>query len=161
MKIPADGTTIYDKPFSRMWFDDEGILNVITKNTPRTLQATKENLDFVRQIANGKLICAIADVSYSGMMDRETRQYVKKEFPKVYKALAILTHSALGKMIGTLLAAVISSSVPTKIFTDENQAREWIRQYLSPLEEEIPIYRDRGKMKEQPFNYLRTRFRFC
>jgi|ERR1051326_1859063 hypothetical protein len=127
--IPAD-KQVYDMAFSISWIDGDGVLNSVTKNVPRTLEETKKHIRFVKEITHGKPICLIADVSHSGYMDRETREYARKEFPKVYKAMAFVTSSPLGKMISNILSGLTHPAMPVKTFTSEAAARKWIKQFL-------------------------------
>src|SRR5688572_16878355 len=98
MKPPTD-KEVYDKQGAIFWMDDDGILNAIGKNVPRTLNMMKANGEFLKTLLNGRKVCCLYDNSSSGSMDDESRSYVKKEMENLYKAVAIVTHSSIGKML--------------------------------------------------------------
>jgi hypothetical protein len=130
MKIPVDGTIIYDRPLAILWFDKDGILCSVAKNVPRTLENTREQFEFIGSLLGGKKVCILSDVSFSGSIDQEAREFVKKHAALQYKAIAIVTTSALGTMIGTLLSIIFPFTVPAKVFINEAEARQWLKQYL-------------------------------
>ncbi len=128
LKAPTDNTIVYDKPLATFWFDKDGILYSIAKNVPRTLENVKEQHEFIQSLTKGKKICAITEVSFSGTLSPEAREYSKRAMD-TYKAIAILTTTPMGKMIGAILSVITPISVPVKIFNNERKARQWIEQF--------------------------------
>lgn len=118
-------------PGSTMWFDKSGIVYAISKKgPPQTLEQTKESLEvFRRYIGPGK-VCLLIDVTHSRETTREVRAYVAEEFPKIIKAIAMVSSSALGKMVANLFFNLKSQPYPVKMFNDEQQAKAWLKQYL-------------------------------
>jgi hypothetical protein len=46
------------------------------------------------------------------------------------KAGALITGSAVNKTIGNIFLSIDKPLVPTKLFTNEESARQWLREYL-------------------------------
>ncbi|MGQ0829315.1 MAG: DUF7793 family protein [Bacteroidota bacterium] len=46
------------------------------------------------------------------------------------KALALLTRSPLSRMIANIYLTLKKPAYPTKVFSDETEARKWLKQYL-------------------------------
>ncbi len=72
----------------------------------------------------------LLDVTHSSETNREVRDFAAEELPKITKAIAIVSHSALGKMLANLFFSLNSQPYPVRYFTDEPEARAWLKQYL-------------------------------
>jgi hypoxanthine phosphoribosyltransferase len=130
MKAP-EGIKIYDTPTSIFWFDDNGIVYSVIKDIPtQTLEETVKNIEDFEKVIGDKKVCMVIDVTNSGETSREIRDYVAKEFPKFVKAIAMISKSALGKMLANLFFTIRTQPYPTKMFTEEEEAKKWIEQYL-------------------------------
>jgi len=128
---PPKNVTIYDWPSSVFWFDEDGILCSISKKTsPPTLKEVVKTIEDFKKIIGPKKICMLTDASNSGESTKEIRDYAAAEFPKFIKAIAIISKSALGKMLANLFFNIKSQPYPTKMFNDEQEARKWLKQYL-------------------------------
>src|SRR6185503_1414946 len=102
MNIPTDGTKVYDHPLAVLWFDSSGILHKVSKNVPRTAENVADLYNFIKRTTNGKKSCALIEVSKETASDKEVRERLKKEIPEVFTAVAFVTKTPLGQMIGTL-----------------------------------------------------------
>ena len=130
IEIPK-GVKIYETPTSIFWFDNDGIVCVIAKDVPtQTLEATMENLNDFKNVIGNQKVCLMIDVTYSPETTRETRDYVAAEFPHFVKAIAMISKSALGKMLANLFFTIKTQPYPTKMFNEESEAKEWLKQYL-------------------------------
>ena len=128
---PQENTAVIEWPTSTMWFDDEGILRSVLKKVPlKSLEETKKGFADLYKILDGRKICILIDATNSFESSKEVRDYAAKEFPKFVKAIAIVCNSELGKMLTSLFFNIKTPTYPSKIFTDEKEAREWLRQYL-------------------------------
>lgn len=136
MKPPEDAP-IYETALFTCWFDQQGILNANAKNIPRTSDNTMENIQQLKSLLHGKKVCALIDVTNSGPIKKGGRECFKKEeVSAIYKAVAILTNSQFGKIAGELLAFLIPPDIPAKVFTNEEEAKKW----LKVCDRSIPTY---------------------
>lgn len=130
IEIPL-GVKTYDTPTSIFWFDSNGIVCAIIKDIPtQTLEEAIENINNFKNVIGDNKVCLMIDVTYSTETTRETRDYVAAEFPKFVKAIAMISKSALGKMLANLFFTIKTQPYPTKMFNEENEAKEWLKQYL-------------------------------
>ena len=128
---PPKNVKVFDNPTSVYWFDEDGILYSISKKVPpQSLKETKKILDDLKKILGSQKVCMLADVTHSGESTREVREFAALEFPKFVKAIAMISESALGRMLANLFFSVKSQPYPTKMFKEEKEAREWLKQYL-------------------------------
>ena len=130
MEIPQNATVI-DWPTSIVWFDENGILCAISKKAPpQTLEEAKESMKDFEKLTGGKKVCMLIDITNSPPTSKEMRDYSATELPKIVRALAMISESALGKMIANLFFGLKPPSYPTKMFSNEKDAKEWLKQYL-------------------------------
>lgn len=63
-------------------------------------------------------------------MSREARAYYAGTEPKKYiTAVAILTKSSVGKAVANFFLSLTKPSLPTRMFTDFDEARKWLLQF--------------------------------
>ncbi|MEX0685789.1 MAG: STAS/SEC14 domain-containing protein [Balneolales bacterium] len=130
MKPPVDAE-IYDLPTTTVWIDQSGIYCAVSKKeAARTLETAKETLEEFKRIAGDNKVCVLIDATYAQSSSREVREYVAEEFPRMFKAIAIISRSTLGKMVANIFFTIKSQPYPIKIFNDEAKARIWLKQFL-------------------------------
>ncbi|MGQ0829168.1 MAG: STAS/SEC14 domain-containing protein [Bacteroidota bacterium] len=128
---PPKNAKVYDWETSAFWFDEKGILCSVSKKVPPlSMNDTIRNIEEFKKIIGDRKICMLIDVTNSSESTREVRSYAATEFPKFIKAIAMISSSALGKMLANLFFTLKTQPYPTKMFNNENEAREWLKQYL-------------------------------
>ena len=133
MKIdrkPPENVPSFETQIATFWFDEEGILNSISKNPTRTVANTRENFELVKKISGNKKVCLLVYLTRSGVPDQETRKFVAKNLPEVYNAMAMISKPGLAKFIMNFLFRLNAPPIPMKTFSDEKEARVWLKQYL-------------------------------
>lgn len=102
------------------------------KNVHVTLDDAIERSEIIKKsylIEDGKL-SIIADISKVKSVSREVREYYAgKAFKTRYTAVALLTNSSFGNLIGNFYLKVNNPLVPTKLFTSKDLAIEWIKSF--------------------------------
>jgi len=129
MEIPKN-VEIINWPTSTMWFDENGILcSVAKKGVPATLEESKQSVESFRKITKGGKVCILADITNGTPPIKEVRDYVAAESARMIKAMAVIVNSALGRMASSLYFGLKPPAYPTKAFSNENDAKEWLKQY--------------------------------
>jgi hypothetical protein len=105
---PPPNAVVTDNPTLYYWFDDDGILCSVSKK-----------------------VCMLMDVTYLPSSNKQTREYAAKEFPKLVKALALVCKSPMSRVLAHLFFAVVTTPLPTKMFTTEADAKQWLMQYIN------------------------------
>lgn len=130
MKPPTD-REIIEWNTAIMWFDEFGIFCSISKKTePQSMDEMLAGLDRFKQLIGDRKVCMLADVTYSSESTKEARDFAAIELPKFIKAVAMVSDSPLGKMMANLFFKIKSQPYPTRMFTDEEEARNWLKKYL-------------------------------
>ncbi|UPT67368.1 MAG: STAS/SEC14 domain-containing protein [Sphingobacteriales bacterium JAD_PAG50586_3] len=81
-------------------------------------------------MADGKKFCMLVDVTYSTPSNKQVREYVAVEFPKIVQALAMVSASPVGRMVANLFFALKPAPYPAKMFSSEEEAKQWLKKYL-------------------------------
>jgi len=130
MEIPKN-TKVFDFPTSSLWFDENGILCSISKKAPeQTMEESKKWMEEYYKIFGDKKQCMLVDITNATPTNKEARDYAAAELPKVVKAIAMISHSALGRMLTNLFFGLKPPPYPAKMFSNETEAKEWLKSYL-------------------------------
>ena len=128
---PPKNAKVIDLPTSVMWFDEDGILYSVSKKVPpQTMEETKKGVEDFKKLTGGKKVCMLLDITNGQPSNKEVRDYAAAEMVNLTKAIAMISKSAMGKMIANLFFGLKPPPYPTKMFNDEKEAKEWLKQYL-------------------------------
>ena len=126
---PPTGVQTFDGEIATYWFED-GILVSLSKSVRRTVENISGNVALVKKITNNKKVPLLIYLSSSPVPDKETRKFVAKELPNVYTAMAMVSKPGLAKFVMNFLFRLKPPPIPMKNFTDDKEAKEWLKQYL-------------------------------
>ena len=130
MEIPKDKEVI-EWPTSTMWVDENGILCAIMKKVPAlSLEESQKSMDEFKQVMGDKKFCMLLEITNSTPSSKEVRDHGATELPKIVKAMGLISRSPLSKMVANLFFALKPPPYPTKMFAEEHEAKEWLKQYL-------------------------------
>lgn len=128
MTPPTDRTT-FEGEIATYWFD-EGILVSLSKSILRTVENISGNIALVKSITNNKKVPLLIYLKNSPVPDKETRKFSTEQLPAVYTAMAMVSKPGLARFIMNILFALKPPPIPMKSFTSEQEAKEWLRQYV-------------------------------
>ena len=128
MTKPTDRET-FEGEIATYWFD-EGILVSLSKNPKRTVENLRGNVELVKRITNNKPVPLLIYLSNSPVPDKDARKYSTEQLPVIYKAMAMVSKPGLAKFIMNILFALNKPPIPMKSFTDDKEAKAWLKQYL-------------------------------
>jgi hypothetical protein len=112
------------------WLDPEGILYSYSKSVKRTVKNISENVTLVKQITGNKKVPLLIYLSNSPVPDKETRKFSTEQLPQIYSAMAMISPPGLSKLIMNLLFKFKPPPIPMKSFSNDVEAREWLKQFL-------------------------------
>jgi hypothetical protein len=128
---PPKDAKVVDLPTSIIWFDADGILYSIAKKVPQqTLEEAKASLVDFLKVTGGKKVCMISDNTDSPAVNKEMRDYAAEVIPEIAKAIAVISRSSVGRMAANLFFSLKKQTYPVKFFENEDDAKQWIKQYL-------------------------------
>jgi len=124
---------IFETRTVKIWLGEDGILRMvgIKPNASVTLTEAKENFDACVKASKGKKRPLFVDIRQIKSVDRESRQYTAGEATaKFTYRVAILFGSPLSKFFGNLFLKLNNPLLPTKLFSSEDEAIEWLKGYM-------------------------------
>jgi hypothetical protein len=127
MTIPTD-RPVYEGEIATYWFD-EGILVSLSKSPRRTVASISANVKLVKEITNNTRVPLLIYLCDSPVPDKETRRFSTTQLPVIYSAMAMVSKPGLAQFIMKILFTLKPPPIPMKSFTDDLQAKEWLKQY--------------------------------
>ena len=134
MEIPKN-VNIIDWTTSFIWFDEDGIMYSKPKpgveEPTLSREETLKQMDEFKKLLENKKVCMILETnSNSKPPKKEDRDFIAEQLNQVVKALALISSSPLSRMIANLFFGLKPPSYPVKFFSNEKEAKEWIRQFI-------------------------------
>ena len=109
---------------------EQGILISYSKGVKRTVENITGNVALVQQITGGKPVPLLIFLTNSPMPDKATREFSTTQLPVIYSAMAMVSKPGLSQFIMKLLFKFQHPPIPIKSFSNENEARAWLKQYI-------------------------------
>lgn len=111
------------------YFTENNILQLIYKSTAlHTEEEALENVKIFKELIDGAPRLMLIDVTHIKSMTRGAREiYAKISNEKNVIAIALLTKSLVSKIVGNFFIGFNKPVVPTKLFVDKTEAREWLK----------------------------------
>lgn len=113
---------------------EEGVLRVRIRDGAHQRPAdARENLDAALRATAGTRRPILVDITRCLPLDAETRHVYSGELlVEGFTALALLIEaSPFGRMVGNVYLRVARPGIPTHLFTSNERALEWLREYLA------------------------------
>lgn len=128
MKLPDIPTDreVYDGEIATYWFEGD-VLVSRSKSVKRTVDLIKDNVAFVQKITGNKPVPLLIYLTASPVPDKETRKFSSEMLPKIYSRMAMVSAAGLSLLIMRMVFALKKPPIPTKSFTNENEALNWLR----------------------------------
>src|SRR3954471_10514788 len=120
---------IFEGEIADYWLEDDGILVSVSKSPKRTVANLTKNIALVRQITNNKKVPLLIYLSNSPIPDKETRKFASEQLSNVYTAMAMISKAGLAKLIMNVVFALKPPSIPMRSFTDDYEARQWLKEF--------------------------------
>jgi hypothetical protein len=128
MQLPTDRPT-WESEIASYWFD-EGILVSLSKPARRTIENITGNVALVKEITSDKPVPLLIYLSRSPVPDKSTRKFATEQLPLIYSAMAMVSKPGLSKFIMNILFSFRQPPIPMKSFSDDKEAKNWLRQFL-------------------------------
>ena len=127
--IPPTDRQIWEGEIATYWFEN-GFLVSLSKSTIRTVKTISDNVALVKSITNNKPVPLLIYLANSPVPDKETRKFSTEQLPVIYKAMAMVSKPGLSKFIMNILFSLKSPPIPMKSFTNDKDAKEWLKQFV-------------------------------
>jgi hypothetical protein len=125
---------MHETATARVVLGDDGVLTVrIRPGAYQSLADAKENLAAALAERSGQRRPLLIDIRGGKPLDAEARHYYSGQvLIDGFVALGLLVDaSPLGTMMGNVYFRVARPGIPTRLFTAEDRAHDWLRSHLS------------------------------
>jgi len=112
----------------------DGVITVsIQPSAKQTLDNAKENLAAALATRDGKRRPLLIDVRGGQPLDADVRHYYSGQvLVDGFTALGLLVDaSPLGLMMGNVYFRVARPGIPTRLFTNADEANRWLREHIA------------------------------
>lgn len=115
------------------WLDKSGIIiAVANEHELHTLKDAQENHAITMALSHGIRRPFLIDMTKVKSMSREARAfYAGPEPSKALNAVAIVTHSNIGKLVANFFLGLTKPQLPTRLFTNTDSAIKWLLPYVN------------------------------
>jgi hypothetical protein len=116
-----------ENDFVSIWIED-GILHCLYKRgVVMGLEAAIETVELRKKIVRGISYPALAYIKHIKVVSKEARKYFAEEGTVGMTKGALLTDSGFSKVLGNLFLLLDKPKMPVKMFTDKEEAIEWLK----------------------------------
>lgn len=116
-----------------LYLGTDGIIHQRTKPYKEyTLEHAREHIELVGRVTGGRKHPVLGDIrGVTQLISKEARHfYASAEGTRFFSALAMLVDSTLTRVLTNFYFQVSRPPHPSRMFTDEAQALEWLTQYV-------------------------------
>ena len=128
--IPASKQTSFESPHVTMWFEGGVLCCSYAVDLHLTLEVAKSVVEARIFLSKGKPYPLLIDMTGLNGTTGAARKYMATMGSTLVTAGALITSSPVSKAIGNLFLRIDLPPVPTRLFTNEQKARVWLKQYL-------------------------------
>ena len=117
---------------ARLWLGEDGIFHIIhVPGSEMDLDDAQEIMTDYLKPNKGKRRPLFIDMRNLKSFDRGARQYFSgEEATQTVRALAIFVGSPVSRVSGNFYLGISSPQTPTRLFTTEGEALEWLKEYI-------------------------------
>src|SRR6476660_4991673 len=121
-----------DTKTARIELNEQGVVRVrIYDGAEQSIADARENLATAVSATEGRRRPLLIDIRRAKPLDADARHhYSGQTLVDAFSALALLVEgSPFGKMFGNVYLRIAKPGVPTRLFSDETDAAEWLNGY--------------------------------
>jgi hypothetical protein len=117
-------------PYITLWFQDGILRGRYAEDLDVSLDIAKELVESRITYSEGKTCPLLIDMKGIKSATPEAREYLATIGATHVKAGALIVGSKMNMALGNIFLMIDKPLVPTRLFTDEERAIGWLRQYL-------------------------------
>jgi hypothetical protein len=117
-------------PYITMWFQDGILFGRYTEGLDVSLEIAKELVEARILYSEGNSYPMLIDMKGIKSATPQAREYLATIGATHVKAGALIVGSQMNMAIGNIFLMIDKPLVPTKLFTNEDRAIEWLKLYL-------------------------------
>jgi len=118
-----------ENQYIKIWIEEETMFGYY-KVDEVSLEIAKEMISARLEACNGNTYPFLGDVANVKTITKEARSaFAEGEGIKHMSACALVVGSPVNRLLGNFFLSVSKPSIPTRLFTSEEDARAWLSSY--------------------------------
>jgi hypothetical protein len=126
LQLPKEGK-VQEVEIAYFWLND-GVLFTVVKTERRSLQNISDLLSQMKQLLCGSRVFFLVDLTLSRTYSQTEKNLIKTELFPFVKAIAILSASPVGKMLGKTIFTKGFHGLLVREFSCVEDAMSWIEE---------------------------------
>ena len=118
-------------PYVRLRIEGKIMYCTYADDLDVTLEVAKACVETRLQLSRGKSYPVIVDMRGIKSTSRDAREYLASVGSTLVTAGALVTGSKFNMALGNIFLTIDKPPIPTKLFTSEAKAKEWIEHYCN------------------------------
>lgn len=127
---PKNLKDIFESPYITMWIEENIICCKYADDLHVSLEVAKSCVEGRIFFSKGKSYPLLIDMRGIKSVTKDARTYLASIGATLVTAGALITGSPLNRTIGNIFLTIDKPPVPTKLFTSEQKARQWLMKYV-------------------------------
>jgi hypothetical protein len=125
-------TSVVETRVQTIWLDDEGIIRATSRvGHELSLEDAKESIVKIALLCAGVRRPIVVDLTGLKAVSRDARKYFAgPDTAKVESAAALVVRSPMARAIGNFFMGFDKGLIPGRLFTSQDEALIWVRQFL-------------------------------
>lgn len=120
-------SSYFQNQFAEYWLEDGVLFFIYKPGTSMNLEAAKQVVKDRLEVQRGESYPVFCDMRGIKDSDKPARDYLAKEGSSLVRSVAVLTDSPVTKIMLNFYLTISRPLVPTKMFTDKDQAIEYLK----------------------------------
>lgn len=129
LEVSKELKDVYENQYVTMWMDDNMLCGRYANDLHMNLEIAKTCVEARLTFSQGESFALLIDMRGIKSVTPDARKYMAGVGSILVKAAALITGSPLNRTIGNIFLAIDQPPVPSRLFTDEQKARQWLRPY--------------------------------
>jgi hypothetical protein len=122
-------TNYFENDFAEFWTEENILFFIYKPGVTLNLEAVKRIVADRISVQKNVPYPVFCDMRGIKDSDKPARDYLAKEGSSMVKAVGVLTDSPVTKIMLNFYLTISRPLIPTKMFTDKNQALEFLKSY--------------------------------
>jgi hypothetical protein len=130
LTFPGDFTDDYESSYVKMSIQSNILHCKYADNTRLSEDVARSCIENRIFLSRGKSYPVLTDMLGVVSTTHEASEYITSLGSTLVKAHAFMTGSWISRVIGNILLAIDRPQIPTRLFTSEEKAREWLKRFV-------------------------------
>jgi hypothetical protein len=120
----------FENEYASFWIEAGIVYFVYKPNTVVSIEAARKIVEDRVRFQDREDFPIYCDIRGMKSADKEARNYLAKEGSSYTRAVAVVVDSPMSKIIGNIYLGLNKPITPSRLFTDEKDAVEYLKQFI-------------------------------